>query len=159
MGNAQPLVLSADRWRGGPADRAPSPALAGTISNVMVENLTAQAENGVFISGRVGGVSSVSIKRMSLVILQNPPNNASFGPCNAHNYWPTSGAGGELGVAAPVDGVFIEYASSVHLQDVRITFLGEPKPGNKFGECVFADPNTTSGIATTGTMECHNSYM
>ena len=31
MGNAQPIVLSADRWRGGPADRGPAPSPARAI--------------------------------------------------------------------------------------------------------------------------------
>ena len=47
MGNANPIVLSADVWAGGPAGRASN--ISGTITDVTFENVTAQAENGIFV--------------------------------------------------------------------------------------------------------------
>ena len=90
MGNAQAIAISADRWCGGPApcDREGPPA--GTIRGLRFENITAQSENGIFVSGRVGGVSDVAFKNVQLVVQQRPANNGSFGPCPTHAYWPTS---------------------------------------------------------------------
>ena len=71
----QPIALSADEWKGGPTGKCN--ATGGTIRDVVFENVTAQAENGIFVSGRVGGVSDVSFKNVNLLIQQKPPNNAS----------------------------------------------------------------------------------
>lgn len=154
MGNGSPIVLSADVWAGGPAGAS---NISGTITDVTFENVTAQAENGIFISGVVGGVSHVRFSNTHLVIQQSPGNNASFGPCPAHNYWPTSRLPPKLfgGVAAPVHGVFVEHASDVAMSGVSVSFLGVPKTGNVFGKCFFADANTTSEIEVTG-LRCVN---
>ena len=48
MGNGNPIVLSADVWAGGPAGHASNES--GTITDVHFENVTAQAENGIFVS-------------------------------------------------------------------------------------------------------------
>eukprot|EP00947_MAST-08B_sp_MAST-8B-sp1_P002649 g2649.t1 len=155
MGNAHPIALSADRWRGGPADRGPVPVpRPGTITNVTVQDLTAQSENGIFISGRVGGVSDVRLEGVRLLVQHKPANNGSWGPCNSHNYWPTSGPGGEKGIAAPIDGVFVEHADNVVLSDLSVAFVGKPKPGSVFGRCVYADPATTTGVVQTGAQGC-----
>ena len=85
MGNAWPIAVSADIWRGGPTDQGDPDAMNGTITDLVFENITAQSENGIFVSGRVGGVSHVAFTNVHLVIQQLPANNASFGPCPAHN--------------------------------------------------------------------------
>jgi polygalacturonase len=95
MGNAQPIAVSADRWCGGPAPcdkdgESGAGVPAGTITGLRFENVTAQAENGIFVSGRVGGISDVEFRNVRLLIQQRPHNNGSFGPCPTHAYWPTS---------------------------------------------------------------------
>ena len=98
LGNGQPIAISADRWCGGPApcDKptegpwASSGEPAGTITGLSFGNVTAISENGIFISGRSGGVSRVRFTNIQLVIQQRPANNGSFGPCPSHAYWPTS---------------------------------------------------------------------
>ena len=127
---------------------------AGTIEDVRFENVTAQAENGLFISGRVGGVQNVFMKNLHLLIQQLPCNNASFGPCPSHNYWPTSEPGGWSGTSAPVDGVFVEYSKNVTFEDFYVAFAGQPKLGNKYGTCLRRG-NKTSLIVTRGHLTCH----
>ena len=151
MGNGQAISISADVWKGGPTGKASG--TLGTITNVTFENVTAQSENGVFVSGRGGGVENVLFKNVHLVIQQNPPNNGSFGPCPSHNYWPTSEPGGWAGTAAPVDGIYVESAKNVRVEGLSVSFLGLPKPGNTFGHCFYADPNTTSSIVP-GEIHC-----
>ena len=73
MGNAQPIVLSADVWAGGPAGPACVPSgmpKCGSIEDVRIENVTAQAENGIMISGPVGGIRNVSLAGLRLVLQQ-----------------------------------------------------------------------------------------
>ena len=156
MGNAQPIAISADRWCGGPApcdkpagEGKPPGPLAGTITGLRFENITAQGENGIFISGRAGGVSDATFTRVRLLLQQRPANNGSFGPCPSRAYWPTSDPPGwydERDVS--VAGVFVEHASGVLLDDVSVSFLGRPKPGNVWGECVSVDANSTSGVVS-----------
>ena len=112
--------------------------------------MTAQASNGFFVSGRVGGISNVHFKNINLIIQQMPANNGSFGPCASHNYWPTSRPTGARlgGVVAPIDGLFVEYASNVAVEGFRTTFVGKPKQGNTFGKCFYADESTTSNVTT-----------
>ena len=100
------------------------------------------------ISGVVGSVSAVRFTNTHLIIQQRPFNNASFGPCPAHNYWPTSRLPVRQfgGVTAPVDGVYVEYARNVTMDGLSVSFLGAPKPGNVFGRCFFSDSNSTSNI-------------
>eukprot|EP00040_Diaphanoeca_grandis_P002466 m.21787 g.21787 ORF g.21787 m.21787 type:complete len:505 (-) comp13535_c0_seq1:28-1542(-) len=152
MGNAHPISISADRWAGGPAGGGVG-SVAGTISNLVFENVTAQSENGIFVSGRVGGVENVVFNQITLIIQQTPNNNGSFGPCPAHNYWPTSEPGGWDGTVAPIDGFYVESATNVTIDGVAVSFVGVAKPGNTFGKCVRADPNTTHDI-TVGKVRC-----
>ena len=118
-----------------------------------LQNITAQSENGIFISGRVGGVANVTMRNVHLLIQQNPVNNASFGPCPSHNYWPSSHAGAWNGTTAPIDGVYVEHAANVSVDGLSVTFVGAPKPGNSFGRCFRSEPSTTKQIAVTG-MRC-----
>ena len=46
--------------------------------------------------------------------------------------------------------MFIEHASDVRLEGVSVSFVGEAKPGNTYGECVTVDGNSTSGVVQTG---------
>ena len=150
MGNGMPISISADVWAEGPAGSS----AYGTVEDVLIENVTAQASNGFFVSGRVGGVSNVQFKNINLIIQQMPNNNASFGPCPSHNYWPTSRPTSSRlgGVVAPIDGLFVEFATNVDLQNFKVSFIGAPKPGNTFGRCVYADANSTSKM--TGAARC-----
>lgn len=150
MGNGMPISISADVWADGPAGSS----AYGTVEDVLIENVTAQASNGFFVSGRVGGVSNVQFKNINLIIQQMPNNNASFGPCPSHNYWPTSRPTSSRlgGVVAPIDGLFVEFATNVDLQNFKVSFIGAPKPGNTFGRCVYADANSTSKM--TGAARC-----
>ena len=155
MGNGLPVSLSADVWANGPAGAAAAAAGYGTITDVVVANVTAQASNGFFVSGRVGAVSNVLFKNINLIIQQMPANNGSYGPCASRNYWPTSRPTGARlgGVAAPVDGLFVEYASNITIESFHATFVGAPKPGNTFGRCVYTNRSTTSNI-TGGASRC-----
>ena len=45
-------------------------------------------------------------------------------------------------------GIFVEHARGVLLDDVSVSFLGRPKPGNVWGECVSVDANSTSGVVS-----------
>ena len=105
----------------------------------------------------VGGVSDVRFTNTRLVLQQSPANNASFGPCPAHNYWPTSRLPPKQfgGVSAPVHGVYVEHARGVEMDGLSVSFLGAPKTGNVFGRCFFADTNSTSGIRVTN-LRCVN---
>ena len=160
MGNAQPIVLSADAWAGGPAGAACVPSgvpKCGSIEGVRIENVTAQAENGIMISGPVGGIRNVSLAGLRLVLQQKPANNASFGPCPSRNYWPTSRRTPEPqgGVLAPVDGIFVEHTHDIAFHDISISFVGQPKPGNSFGRCINIDRNTTAGVVVApGSLRC-----
>ena len=35
-------------------------------------------------------------------------------------------------------------------EGVGVSFVGEAKPGNTYGECVTVDANSTSGVVQTG---------
>lgn len=120
---------------------------------MVLENITAQSENGIFISGRVGGVSNLQMRNVRLLLQQRPNNNGSWGPCPSHSYWPTSGPRRQWAsdpVWDPVAGVFIEYATGVTMDDVFVSFVGAAKPKNAWGECVQVDGNSTSGVVQRG---------
>ena len=93
------------------------------------------------------------MRNVHVLIQQNPLNNASFGPCPSHNYWPSSGAGAWNGTAAPIDGVYVEHAVNVTVYGLSVTFAGVPKPGNSFGRCFRSEPSTTTQITVKG-MRC-----
>eukprot|EP01050_Picozoa_sp_SAG11_P025304 SAG11_NODE_5666_length_1491_cov_1.141523_2_plen_144_part_00 len=118
--------------------------------------VTAQAENGIMISGRSGGVSNVTFKNLHLVLQQRPPNNGSFGPCPSRAYWPTSDPPGwyderELNVS----GIYVEHATDVSFIGLSVSFVGAPKPGNGYGPCLEVDANSTARVAVAaGTLRC-----
>merc|ERR1711933_485053 len=133
----------------------------GVIEDVIIERVTAQSENGFFISGQGenNSIRNVVLNDIELVIQQSPYNNGTapfYGPCRAHNYWPTTrdGAGGRLGIAAPIDGGYVEYADLVTVEDLGVTFVGEPKQGNVFGKCMRAV--NSSRVSRTGGWRCTN---
>lgn len=99
------------------------------------------------ISGRSGGVSQVTFNNLNLVLQQRPGNNGSFGPCPTHAYWPTSDPPGWYDERVlNISGIFVEHATDIYFDGVSISFVGDAKPGNGFGECVEVDENSTARV-------------
>jgi hypothetical protein len=153
MGNAQPIFVSNDI----PEWPEPVPTPAGTITDLLFENISAVSENGVYIKGRLpaaGEAGRASIRELrfvnvNVVIQQRPKNSGSNGP------HPSRSDRQELRAAAAVrrvpatadkvDAYFIEHASDVTFHGCSAAFDGPPMPGNEYGRCI-ALGNGTSGI-------------
>jgi polygalacturonase len=143
-GSAEPIYISSmPRATGG---------VVGLISNVTFENIVARSENSAFLSGRSPGVTLQGITLRNVTITIDKWSNYST---PAHSYVPTTAV--EPAMVFPpamaVDGVYVEAAQGVVLEDVSVAYVSADKQPFWSRTCFNTTnagyPVTTSGLSCT----------
>jgi polygalacturonase len=109
-GSAEPIYISS-------MPRSENMTVGASL-NISFINITARAENSVFLSGRAPGEPIVNISLTNVSVLIDKWSNYSY---PAHSYVPTTAVNPDL-FFAPVDGVYIERGVGIALNNVTVTY-------------------------------------
>jgi polygalacturonase len=138
-GSAEPLYISS-------MPRAPG-GVVGGVYNITFERITARAENGALFSGLHPGtvLQGVTVRNVSIVL--DKWSNYSY---PAHSYVPTTCVP-DLVVppAMHVEGIYIEAANGVVLENVNVSWVGaHAQP--YWGRTCFNTTNAGFPVTVTG---------
>jgi hypothetical protein len=170
-GSGEPIVVTSF-----PSEATAARVGLQGIRNVTFENVTARSQGGVLLSTRPaapsdawqpgfpggGSIDGLTLRNVSITIAAGlgnvtRPGSHDFRPVDPSFADPALFAGGSYGsVQAPVDGLFVDGATAVVLDGVRVAFDPgtSPPPATWSRQCLIV--TSTPTVEGVNTLQCFN---